>query len=414
MLRTLLSRDFRRIRQDPITILFLLALPLVITLVARSVFAPGGETKFVVPMAYVDQDDTVLTGFLNGMLQNEQMGETFHVEKLTLDIATQKLRDNEIAGIFVVPEGFTTSYSTGKPAQLRLITNPARPISSMILKSTFGILTELLDGIREAFPDLVGMLGRQENIELDQVFTMGKDAMDRIQERKDQIFQFPFTFETAEKTEDDDSGVSGDVGMVIAFMPGMAFMAVLFVIASVFRKFTRDLEEGLVRRMLASPATLNQLLMALVIQCIVLVAGIQLVLWIAALAIFKLALFNSWALIQGVLYMALLATLLNAAVYMLPFNQRVVEAVSSIVIILVCLFSGLLVSPFMMPPGIRMIIEKSPFYLPVKNIMNAFLEAGSVGTLQENALMFAGLGVLLILAMMMFRFTIVRYRKGTA
>lgn len=413
MLRVLLTRDFKRILQDPITILFLLALPLVITLVARSVFAPGGETRFVVPLAYVDQDDTVLTGFLDGMMRNEQMRENFDVEKMELDAAMALLKDNEIAGIFIVPEGFTETYTAGRNAQLRLITNPARPISSMVLESTFGILTELLDGLREAFPDLVGLLGSGDELEMDRLFEMGKSAMDRIQDRREQIFQFPFTFETAEPEEKEDTGSSADAGMVIAFMPGMAFMAVLFVIASVFRKFTRDLEEGLVRRMLATPTTLNQLLLSLVIQCLLLVAAIQIILWFAALLLFELQLLHLWALIQGILYMALMATLLNAAVYMLPFNQRVVEAVSSIVIIMVCLFSGLLVSPMMMPAGIRAIIEKSPFYLPVKNIMNAFLESGTVGTLKENAMMFGGLAVLLVLAMLMFRITITRYRKGT-
>ena len=143
-------------------------------------------------------------------------------------------------------------------------------------------------------------------------------------------------------------------------------------------------------------------------------ASIQIILWLASLFIFDLQVIHMWALVQGILYMALMATLLNAAVYMLPFRQRVVEAVSSIAIILVCLFSGLLVSPMMMPPGIRALIERSPFYLPVKNIINAFLESGTLGSLKENAVMFGGLVVLLLLAMLMFRFTIMRYRKGTA
>ena len=414
MIRVLLTRDFKRILQDPITILFLLALPLVITLVARSVFAPGGKTSFVVPLAYVDQDETVLTGFLDGMMQNEEMRKTFDVTKMDLEPARARLRDNEIAGILVVPAGFTSAYTGGEKAQLKLITNPARPISSMVLESTFGVLTELLDGLREAFPDLIGMLGEDKEIELGPLFEMGKTAMDRIEARRDQIFQFPFTFKTAKREQKEDSAVSGDVGMVIAFMPGMAFMAVLFVIASVFRKFTRDLEEGLVRRMLATPATLNQLLFSLVLQCLILVASIQIILWLASLFIFDLQVVHMWALVQGILYMALMATLLNAAVYMLPFRQRVVEAVSSIAIILVCLFSGLLVSPMMMPPGIRALIERSPFYLPVKNIINAFLESGTLGSLKENAVMFGGLVVLLLLAMLMFRFTIMRYRKGTA
>jgi len=64
MLNVLLKKDFRRLIKDPLSLLFLLALPLVITLIARSVFSPSAEAQFTVPLAVVDQDNTPLSNFI--------------------------------------------------------------------------------------------------------------------------------------------------------------------------------------------------------------------------------------------------------------------------------------------------------------------------------------------------------------
>ena len=87
MLKVLLKKDFRKLAKDPLSLLFLLALPLVITLIARSVFSPSEGVKFVVPLAVVDQDQTPLSGFITGTLTNEKMASLFDVHSIPLKIS---------------------------------------------------------------------------------------------------------------------------------------------------------------------------------------------------------------------------------------------------------------------------------------------------------------------------------------
>ena len=409
MLKVLLKKDFRKLAKDPLSLLFLLALPLVITLIARSVFSPSEGVKFVVPLAVVDQDQTPLSGFITGTLTNEKMASLFDVHSIPLKMAKQQLHDNELAGIFVIPKGFTDQFVNQKPASLELTTNPSRQISTGILQSTFEILTDMLDGIRELFPEQIKVLSEANNLDMEAVFQLGRSAMDKILKEKD-LLKFPVTFEE-EKSKKKETGSSTN-GIILAFLPGIAFMSILFVLSSVFKRQGEELENGMINRILVSPATLNQLLSATLIYSLLMVFLIQVVLWLVSIPLFHLQLFHILLLFKGMVYMSLLATLLNAVLFSLPMKLSSIEAFSSIVIILVCLLSGLLVSPLIMPGGLRSMVSKSPFYTPVEVLTRSFTNK-SYPLLTSNDAIFTGSVLLLLfLSLLMFRSKINRHRAG--
>ncbi len=410
MLNVLLKKDFRRLIKDPLSLLFLLALPLVITLIARSVFSPSAEAQFTVPLAVVDQDNTPLSNFITSAMSNERMASLFEVRNIPLKKARQQLHDNQLAGIFVIPKGFTDGFVNQKPVSLKLTTNPSRIISTGILQSTFEILTDLLDGIRELFPEQIALLSQKNTLDMETVFELGRSAMDKILKEKD-LLKFPVTFET-EKEKKKESG-SFQNGIILAFLPGMGFMSILFVLSAVFKRQSEELENGMINRILVSPATLNQLLSATLIYSLTMVFLIQIILWIISIPLFHLQLFHSFLLFKGIVYMSLLATLLNAVLYSLPMKLRSIEAFSSIVIITVCLLSGLLVSPLIMPGGLRSLVSKSPFYTPVAVITQAFTDKTSAFINSGDAVFTGSVLILLFLSLLLFRSKINRHRAGT-
>lgn len=409
MLKVLLKKDFRRLAKDPLSLLLLLALPIVITLIARSVFSPSAGVKFVVPLAVVDQDQTTLSEFIVGALTNEKMTELFDVRLTPIKEAKQQLHDNELAGIFVIPRGFTHQFVKQSPAALELTTNPSRPISTGILQSTFEILTDLLDGVRELFPEQVKILSEENTPQMEEIFELGRSAMDKILKQKD-LLKFPVVFEK-EKGKEKETGASNN-GLILAFLPGIAFMSILFVLSTVFKRQSEELENGMTNRILVSPATLNQLLSATLVYSLSMVFLIQVVLWLVSIPLFHLKLFDGFLLFKGMVYMSLLATLLNAVLYSLPMKLRSIEAVSSIVIILVCLLSGLLVSPLIMPGGLRSMVSKSPFYTPVEVITRSFTDKAFPMLTSIDAIFVGSILVLLFLSMLVFRFKINRHRAG--
>ncbi|NOY24058.1 MAG: ABC transporter permease [Acidobacteria bacterium] len=410
MLKVLLKKDFRRLAKDPLSLLLLLALPIVITLIARSVFSPSSGVKLVIPVAVVDQDQTTLSEILTGTLTNPKMAALFDVHKIPLKKAEKQLHDDELAGIFVIPKGFTNQFVNQKPASLKLTTNPARMISTGILQSTFEILTDLLDSVRELFPEQIKVLSEQKTLDMAEIFDIGRSAMDKILKEKD-LLKFPVTFEKEKGKEKE--ATSSNSGIILAFLPGIAFMSILFVLSAIFKRQSEELENGITNRILVSPTTLNQLLSGTLAYSLLMVFLIQVVLWLVSIPLFHLQVFHSLLLFKGMIYMSLLATLLNAALYSLPMKLSSIEAMSSIVIITVCLLSGLLVSPLIMPGGLRGIVSSSPFYTPVRVIIHAFISKG-FPLFSSGDLIFTGsILVLLFLSFLMFRSKINRHRAGT-
>ncbi len=409
MLGVLLKKDFRQLAKDPLSLLFLLALPLVITLIARSVFSPSEGVKFTVPIAVIDQDRSTLSDFIVTTLKNPKMAKLFDVRTIPLEQAKKQLHDNELAGIFIVPRGFSRHFLNGDPVSLELTTNPARIISTGILQSTFEILTELLDGIRQLFPDQLKLLSKSASPGMEELFQLGKSAMDNILKEKD-LLKFPITF-AIEKTEKNNGTGQGN-GIILAFLPGITFMSILFMLSVVFKRQSVELENGIINRILISPVTKNQVLSATLIYSLSMVFLVQILLWLIAIPLFHLQLFSLFLLLKGMVYMSLLATLLNAALYSLPLKLRSIEAISSITIITVCLFSGLLVSPFIMPGGLRILVTKSPFYTPVQVIIQAF-SAKTTSFLTPNDIIFSGsILFLLFLSFLIFRSKINRHQAG--
>ena len=200
--------------------------------------------------------------------------------------------------------------------------------------------------------------------------------------------------------------------IILAFLPGIAFMSILFVLSAVFKRQSEELENGMTNRILLSPATLNQLLSATLLYSLLMVFLIQVVLWLVSIPLFHLKLFSGFLLFKGMVYMSLLATLLNAVLYSLPMKLRAIEALSSIVIILVCLLSGLLVSPLMMPGGLRSMVSKSPFYTPVEVITKAFTDKVFPMITSTDGIFVGSILVLLFLSLLVFRFKINRHRAG--
>jgi len=410
MIRVFLEKDWRRVRRDPLTIILLLLLPVMIALITRSVFSSGSRpVQFVVPMALVDEDRTPLTGFLDGALSNEQVKQIFDVRKLDRQQAMAAIQDNQLAGALIVPKGFTEAYLHQQPCELLLITNPARPVSSNILNQTFSILTDLLDTVRELFPDLLRLTDTDKPAN---AFHLLGDAADRIADLSPILFQLPFSVESAPSTETKTDAPSAGIVMTLAFIPGLGFMVGLFIVSSVFRRFSEELFRGVVHRMLISPVPSRTVLAALMVYACLLVMTMQAVLWLITVPLFRIPVYHPQLLVLGLLQMGLLATVLNGFLYALPIKHRAVEALTSVVTMLVCLFSGLLVSPLFMPVGIRSLVSHSPFYRPVESMINACLKEAPAMNWGREFIVLAVLMVLMLLAGALFHWKMARVLAG--
>jgi hypothetical protein len=154
MLRILLAKDLRRAWRNPVPWLVNLALPLCITALIGLAFGRSDETAELgrVRFAVVDEDQSPLTGFLQGAAAREDVAR--HLDPVFLDrqTAMRQINDNEISAVVIIPKHFTHDYLAGRErVTLELIKNPAQSIHPAVLEELLGTLVTGMNAVSRNF-----------------------------------------------------------------------------------------------------------------------------------------------------------------------------------------------------------------------------------------------------------------------
>ncbi len=144
MLRTLLAKDLRRARRNPLPWVIQLAVPLVITGIIGLIFSPksnpGGLGQ--IDIAFVDQDNTWLTHALQQSMGPEKRGGGLNlkVEALDRGAALARIGANKLAAVVIVPKGFTDDFIALRPTSIELVKNPAEVVHPTIVEEYLATL----------------------------------------------------------------------------------------------------------------------------------------------------------------------------------------------------------------------------------------------------------------------------------
>jgi ABC-2 type transport system permease protein len=116
------------------------------------------EKKWVEPfaVAIVDEDNTFETKLLMKQYEeSEELQAVISFEKTDGKTASEMLADNEIAGMVIVPDGFTNGIRRGKNIPVTVIGNPERPFQAELLQqvmvSNANLITAAQSGANAAF-----------------------------------------------------------------------------------------------------------------------------------------------------------------------------------------------------------------------------------------------------------------------
>jgi ABC-2 type transport system permease protein len=136
-LGVLLLKDLRRAWRNPVSWLVFLAIPLVITALIGLVFGPKSNDTSLgrIKFALVDEDNSALTRFLRGAINQGKGGEHLDPVFLGRAEALQQIQDDKLSAMVVIPAGFTRDYlRTTNVVSLELVKNPAQSIYPAVLE----------------------------------------------------------------------------------------------------------------------------------------------------------------------------------------------------------------------------------------------------------------------------------------
>ena len=169
MLRVLLAKDLRRAWRNPAPWLITFMLPFIITGLVGLAFAPrGGQPTVRISVAVVDEDKSPFMEFLRGAANQEEMRKNLDLQFLERDEAMQRVMDNEIAAVVIVPQGFADAYLDNQtPPPLQVIKNPAQGAPPAIVEEGTQIVATFLNSaariLGDDFADLRALFAEDQD-----------------------------------------------------------------------------------------------------------------------------------------------------------------------------------------------------------------------------------------------------------
>lgn len=254
MLSTLLAKDLRRAWRNPGPWLISLVVPFVVTGLIGAIFGPrsGGGALGRIEIAFVDEDDTSLTEFLRGSLEQMRTNEAgnrapFELETqfLTRDEAMHLLTEDQLAAAVIIPQGFTDGLlSSDLAVTIELVKNPARAIQPRVVEEVLGLLVTGLNAFKDLAGDQLGDV--RALIESDDDFLTRAalvadllvDARKRLEPVRAYLAPPLIGYEEEKRV---DTAVQGPAFNLFAFlMAGMAAMFLLFMADNAMRDLYRE------------------------------------------------------------------------------------------------------------------------------------------------------------------------------
>jgi len=420
MLWTLLAKDLVRFRRNPLPWLIFLAVPLVITaLIGLAFGSRSGDSGMArIRFAVVDEDDSPLTRFLRGGMNQAQGGKYLEPVFLDRKEAMRQIQDNQISAVVVLPPHFTRDYLTGRePVMLELIKNPAQSIHPAIIEELLGALVTGLNALARNFqPEFADWQavfeGRGDHRTVAELIRRGGDRFEAV---KDYLLppRISYTKESRKKVEDTGKGVAQPgANVFIYILPGLSAMFLLFLANTAMMDLHRELQNRTLQRF----RTLHHRLLTLVVSKVA-VAVVMLFLCGAIMLgggslVFRIHWQHPLALIGLTAGFCLFAAGLLALLTALIPNQRQADTLNTLIAMAVALAGGCAFPADLLPPLLRDHVSTLlPTYWFVETIRN--LEFGDAsyrwgGMVAGWAVVSA---VLIVIATVLLR---QRFEKGTS
>ena len=422
MLLTLLAKDLRRAWRNPLPWLINLLIPLCITALIGLAFGgkSDGGALGRIRFAVVDEDDSVLTQFLRGAV-NQGDGAK-HLEPVFLDreAALREINDNKLAAVLIIPTNFTRGYFTGSQrVSLELIKNPAQSIHPAVLEELLGAVVTGLNAIarnfQSEFPEWQAVFeGKGDYKKVSQLIERAGDKLKAAKPylnpplvsytKEVRVEKPPGTNTTSAGSKASKPKSGPDSSLFGYLLLGMSAMFLLFIASNGMSDLHRELHNGTLERY----HTLHERLLSfiagkMVFTMVLLLAGSAVMLGGGAV-IFRIHWQQPLALAVLTLGYAGFAAGLMAALAAAMTDERAANVLNNLVGMGLGLAGGCLFPPQQLPAFLgKHVCPLLPTYWFIETARNLEF-GGATAPWLLAALKLAGLSALLLaLASFLFR-----------
>lgn len=268
-----MQKDLARWWQDRTAILIWLGIPFLVGGMITVLMDGGDGAKPHGVLLLVDQDDSLLSGLLAGAYTSGELGELITVEKVALDVGSERINAGDASALLIIPDGFGAAFLNEEPVTLTLKTNPAQTILP-------GIITDVTEILLDAGFYAQRLFGS----EIEEITNPDSDSSDvavaalvtrinsKIERIAPQLSPLAIDLVITEPPPEEPS-----LPLALMFLPGVIMMAVLFAANSLAADFWREQQGGTLRRLVFAPGRLGAFVTGKAVAVAVVIATIVLI-----------------------------------------------------------------------------------------------------------------------------------------
>ncbi|HOW65371.1 MAG TPA: ABC transporter permease [Verrucomicrobiota bacterium] len=242
----MLVKDLRRAWRNPVPWLIHIGVPVLITALIGLAFGGSDKTSALgrIKVAVVDEDDSALTGFLRGTLNQRELSDRFEPVFATRNEALVQILENRLSAAIIIPSGFTRDFLSGeRSVVLELIKNPAQSFHPAIVEELLGVLTTGLDIlarlVRPDYESWQQVFDRPEGPDFSSMASLIQRTGQRLESARPYLYPPLVGLEKVERSE--AARTEGKTWNAFAFiLPGMAALFLLFQADNAVRDLYRE------------------------------------------------------------------------------------------------------------------------------------------------------------------------------
>jgi ABC-type multidrug transport system permease subunit len=304
------DKDLRRLLRDPLALALWLGIPLFVGGLLSMVL--GGNRASSPPTAHLllaDEDGGNLSRLFSRAFGRD--GQFLKVEEVQRDAGRARIGRGEATALLVIPHGFADAVLNERPTTLLLVTNPSQQILPQILEECLELLADgtfylhrtVGPQLRQITSQSTGEAPTFSNAEIAQLSVSINEVVQRVEPRL-----FPPVIQVETSVDQAPSPAQRNVAQL--FLPGVIFMALVFMAQGLSDDVWRERAQGTLRRSACAPSSLMALLAGkLFASGIVIFASASTVLAVGMLyfgiPLAKLPLAAIWSTISGVVMLSL-------------------------------------------------------------------------------------------------------------
>lgn len=244
---SIILNDFRILLKNKIALTCLILIPPALIAILSAVMAPiFGTNSFVktFTIAIVNYDDSIGTNMaIQSLDTKDYISNIAKIKYLKEDEALEQLKNAELAGAVIIPDGFATSLYEGTNKPLKVYTNGKQGINSEMVKSFFKSAGDLVIAGQSSIYTVYDLLV-EANLGRDEAYSRTMRWMSKLvllSMGRNGIFEKEVVSDMPQ------------INPVQYYAVGVSVMFIMFAGILGVRLITQDYESGIMNRILISP-----------------------------------------------------------------------------------------------------------------------------------------------------------------